>query len=414
MERRAWILNPDESEEQTLRILEFKARLKEEEQLVKLGLRECTSKELALQVLKALVAKLEPVKVVVPYPKTLTDLLNYKVLRARGDFDKIYTLILLTAFLMQKKMPRLKEDVILATPSVILHALSVSAEPLTTMSTQLDRRIRILIQELDNLGIKKVDDVVNHENRVKIAKKLGKSEKTIRKYLKKMVEEGYAVEEADPNSKSKKQHRLIKSLEEIVAAYSSLKGGKDSGSREFPISTLQKAYHETMEFLDRHLGNFSPTVKEQIKADLLSCLASSPYTTKEKISTIFGLDEVGALESGKTRFPEALPDQQPKPGASATDEKPNPPSSPTTSVNPLLPLNSRVADYYQNVLKCSICGCRFLSLSDRHSHLTQFHRESFSSQLFLDDLDRGGGPLTPDLREKVLDALSKLEPIEVV
>jgi DNA-binding MarR family transcriptional regulator len=356
-----------------------------------------------------LVAKLEPVKVVVPYPKTLTDLLNYKVLRARGDFDKIYTLILLTAFLMQKKMPRLKEDVILATPSVILHALSVSAEPLTTMSTQLDRRIRILIQELDNLGIKKVDDVINHEDRVKIAKKLGKSEKTIRNYLKKMVEEGYAVEEADPNSKSKKQHRLIKSLEEIVAASSSLKGGKDSGSREFPISTLQKAYHETMEFLDRHLGNFSPTVKEQIKADLLSCLASSPYTTKEKISTIFGLDEAGELESGKTRLPEALPDQPPKPEASATDQKPSPPD---TQVSP--PLNSRVADYYQSEVKCPICRCRFLSLSDRHSHLTQFHKEQFSLQLFLDDLDRGGEPLTPDLREKVLDALSKLEPIEVM
>jgi len=311
MERRAWILNPDESEEQTLRILEFKAWLKEEEQLVKLGLRECTSKEFAQQVLKALVAKLEPVKVVVPYTKTLTDLLNYKVLRARGDYDKIHTLILLTAFLMQKKLPSLKDNVVLATPSVILHALKVSAEPIATMSTQLDKRIRALIKELNNLGIMKIDDVITHEDRVKIAKKLARSEKTIKNYLKKMVEEGYAVEEADPNIKGKKQHRLIKSLEEIVAAYSSLNSGKDSGNREFPLSTIQKAYHETIEFLNKYCGKDSSTVKEKIKADVLGCLANFSLTSPENFSAILGSDKTIDVEAGKNRFPEFLPDQQP-------------------------------------------------------------------------------------------------------
>jgi DNA-binding MarR family transcriptional regulator len=312
LERRAWILNPDESVEQTKRILEFKSSLKEEEQLVKMGLKNITSKEFAFQILKAILRKLEPVKVVVPYTKTLADLLNSSVLRSRSDYDKIYALIILTAFFLQRKLPRLSDGLVLATPSVIIHALDMAAEPLSTMSTKLDRRIRSLVQELYNLGKKDADTVIYHEDRVKIAKKLCKNERTIRNYLKKMVEEGYVIEEPDQADRRQIAHRLIKSLDEIIAASTSLKFGGDSGSREFPISIMQKAYHETIDFLQQYCGNDLVEIREKVKADIVACLAAFPSIDQAALSKIFGSDEAIDEESRKTRLPEPLPEQRPK------------------------------------------------------------------------------------------------------
>jgi DNA-binding MarR family transcriptional regulator len=305
-ERRAWIINPDESNEQTRRILEFKAQLKVEEQLVKLGQKACTSKEFAFQVLKALVGKLEPVKVIIPYPRTLARLLNVEVLRTRGDYDKLYALTLLTAFLLQKKLPR-DNGVVLALPSTLLHALDIAAEPLNTMSTRLDARIRALIQELRALGKVNADDVVNHEDRIKLAKRLGRDEKTVRNYLKKMVEEGYMVEEPDPVDKRYINHRLMKGLDDIVASTSGLKYGNQSGNRDFPLSIFLDAFNETVEFIKENCGKYwgdGKALADALKAEILQHVQDDKarLTTLAVLSTIFDHHEVENVEMEKSGF----------------------------------------------------------------------------------------------------------------
>ena len=127
-----------------------------------------------------------------------------------------------------------------------------------------------------------------------------------------MVEEGYVIEEPDQADRRQIAHRLIKSLDEIIAASTSLKFGGDSGSREFPISIMQKAYHETIDFLQQHCGNDLVEIREKVKADIVACLAAFPSIDQAALSKIFGSDEAIDEESRKTRLPEPLPDQQPK------------------------------------------------------------------------------------------------------
>jgi len=71
-ERRAWILNPDESKEQTERIRIWKANLERDKAAKQLGLLKETTYEHSLRVLKAVVRKLEPHAIILPFPDSLT------------------------------------------------------------------------------------------------------------------------------------------------------------------------------------------------------------------------------------------------------------------------------------------------------------------------------------------------------
>jgi DNA-binding MarR family transcriptional regulator len=196
---------------------------------------------------------------------------------------------------------------VLALPSTLLHALDIAAEPLNTMSTRLDARIRALIQELRTLGKVNADDVVNHEDRVKLAKRLGKDEKTVRNYLKKMVEEGYMVEEPDPVDKRYINHRLMKGLDDIVASASGLKYGNQSGNRDFPLSIFLDAFNETVEFIKENCGKYwgdGKALADALKAEILQHVQDDKarLSTLAVLSTIFDHHEIKNVEMENLGF----------------------------------------------------------------------------------------------------------------
>lgn len=85
-ERRAWIQNPDESKEQTRLVAKWKTKLEHEKSAVSLGLMKETSYDHSMRVLRAIVRKLEPINVILPFPGTLTEVLGAEKLRLRGDW----------------------------------------------------------------------------------------------------------------------------------------------------------------------------------------------------------------------------------------------------------------------------------------------------------------------------------------
>jgi hypothetical protein len=194
-ERRAWILNPDESEEQTRRVREWKARHEREKGLVALGLMRETSHERSMAVLRAVVKKLEPCDVVLPFPGAISRVLRTERLRARGDYDKLFALVKLHAFLHQRTLPRLMgrngNRVVLATPESALRALRLAAKPYATMTSELEERGRRLISALRDMGVEREGDEIDPEAREGLAKRLGRSERTVGRYLDAWVRAGY-------------------------------------------------------------------------------------------------------------------------------------------------------------------------------------------------------------------------------
>ena len=247
-ERRAWIFNPDESEDQTRRILEAKAKMKEEEALKKLGLITETSKEKADKILKKIVEILEPYDVVIPFPKTLTQLLRTEKLRVRGDYDKIYALIYCYHFLLQKKLgfEANGKKLVVADPYYTLKAIELISEPLTSMVLELDKRARQLIQKLEEIGIVQKGETITKEDREELARRLGKSERTIRRFLNSWEKAGYLSSEGGRGKP--KIYTLLYSLEEIKQ--------KEAGVLANIKSTedlIRKMHEEARKFLDMWL-----------------------------------------------------------------------------------------------------------------------------------------------------------------
>ena len=216
-ERRAWIFNADESEEQTKKILKAKARMWEEENLKVLGLVKETSKERAERILRAIVEILDPeVKVIIPFSNTLTKVLKTKKLRVRGDYDKLISLVYCANFLLQYKLGVREVNgykFVIADPHYTYRVLKLIEEPLTSMSLDLERRVRVLIEKLEELGITQAGDTIEKEHREQIARMLGKSERTIRHYLNSWEKAGYVSSEGGRGRP--KIHTLIYDLEEI-------------------------------------------------------------------------------------------------------------------------------------------------------------------------------------------------------
>jgi len=216
-ERRAWIFNADESEEQTKRILEAKARMREEENLKKLGVLEETSKERAEKILRAIVDLLDPeVDVIIPFPRTLTKILKTKKLRVRGDYDKLYSLIYCGNFLLQYRLG-VKENngkrFVIADPHYTYKIIKIIEEPLTSMSLDLEKRARMLIKSLEELDITQAGDTIEKAHREQIARMLGKSERTIRHYFNSWEKAGYVSSEGGRGRP--KVYTLLYDLEEI-------------------------------------------------------------------------------------------------------------------------------------------------------------------------------------------------------
>lgn len=195
-ERRAWVFNPDESEEQTIRIRDWKANHEKEKILVDVGIRGETSRDHSREVLKAVVRSLEPCKVIIPYIDSLFESLGTDSLRVRGDYDKILSALKLYGILLQQSEDTLRRDFdgftyVFPSPKQSIELLKCIEGPLTAMQSGLEARTQKLIEPLKAEGLIYEEMEVNKYMREKIAIRLGLTERTIRKYLAEWVNEGY-------------------------------------------------------------------------------------------------------------------------------------------------------------------------------------------------------------------------------
>ncbi len=216
-ERRAWILNPDESKQQTNRIRAWKARLEREKNLVKLGLLKETSYDHSLRVLKAVVRKLNPCNVLLPFPGTLTKVLGVEKLRVRGDFDKFFGLCKLYGVLNERNLPRIAAngfEAALVLPKHALDVLKIAEDPYISMTTELEQRTRRLLDAFEHRNLDK-DSFVDVEEREKIAIHLGLSERTVLLYLKQWSKAGFMSETRTAGKGRPIEFKLLYDLETI-------------------------------------------------------------------------------------------------------------------------------------------------------------------------------------------------------
>jgi RecA/RadA recombinase len=207
-ERRSWLLNVDETPEQTNRILLQKAKIEAQEGEILLGLRKITDYDFSKEVVRRFVEQYKEVKIVTPFPTTVANYLGSESLRARSDIGKLYAFISLYASLQTKRLKKIEKgnDVVyLVTPEVAVEALQLIQYALEGMIGGMDKRVLPLIQTLEematspNPGTLSSDDkqglegfAIDKDMRDKLARKLGISGRSVKRYLDFLEERGIA------------------------------------------------------------------------------------------------------------------------------------------------------------------------------------------------------------------------------
>ena len=197
LERRSWILNVDQSEEQTRLVFEHKARKHKErfEEIL-----ELSKPDRDLEVLACIIDMLEDGEIVVPFPLSLAKALDASLLRSRGDYDKIMSLIKLRAWYHQKQRQYFTSPsgvkIWIATPEDGVASLKLASKAMRRWRTQLDARleealphIKELMREPIPIG-KDESEVVYGVTASKLAKKMRKSQHTSWVYLKELTNRG--------------------------------------------------------------------------------------------------------------------------------------------------------------------------------------------------------------------------------
>jgi len=221
-ERRNWILSVDETPEQTERIRQLKAKIQREKNEVNLGLRDELSSQRAGRILKRLVEKIKPCRVVIPFPGTLLEILDREKLRVRGDYEKVMRMLEYYCILRQRSLPQTEGPdggaVVFATPEAALEILRVAEEPLTLMTLELDKRTKKLLEGFRKLGLTSAGAAITPELREEMARNLGVASNTLRIYLNELVGKGYLTDD----DKRPKTYRLAESLSSIERKASAL------------------------------------------------------------------------------------------------------------------------------------------------------------------------------------------------
>lgn len=275
LDRRAWTINPDESKEQTEKILKFKADKEDQTAEVQLDLRKITEYDFALMVLKKVVDEIESYPVIIPYTHSITSILNLSRLRARGDYDKLITLVKLCSLLYQKQLPTIRlgdKKVIIATPRMFSKAMEIALEPLKTMTLEMDSRVRTMLKILLNKKIEGEGAEIHKKERIEIAKELKTSEKTILRYLYLMEQRGYVIRYNEEGKTKAVFHKLQYSLSDIFTMASSLGDGTSVGTPQSPMSHAQNLLNETILTINKIMGQTKFVDKGVIKqiADILN------------------------------------------------------------------------------------------------------------------------------------------------
>lgn len=275
-ERRAWLFGMDESPEQTKRIAEWKAQNEREKAEVLLGKKAITSFEFSREVIRRFVQKIKPEKIIIPFPKTLSELLGFNVLRVRGDIDKLFTFLRLYAAFNTRRLAKLKEDIYVVTPEVCMEALQIIGRPLTNMLSSVDERVRGILSALKQTkdiemrtfeidGQRQEHELevrfdikgseIDRKVREQIATRIGKSERTIRRFFDSLENSGYV----SCDQKKPKTYTLLYDVEEIEAK---LKGILDIC--HLSNSLMDKMAKEAQEWLKTTLDNQAPLDGEKI------------------------------------------------------------------------------------------------------------------------------------------------------
>jgi len=149
-ERRIHRMNVDESKETTKAVLDWKAQEKKRGVLEWLG--EVKPRR-GIYILKAIVDLLQPYDVTTAaVSESLSHVLKTDFVRARGDYNKLLALTEMIAWLHQQRRPYVtrivdghEERMILALPQDAYYALEIGLQPILTMMTQMDKRLRDLL-----------------------------------------------------------------------------------------------------------------------------------------------------------------------------------------------------------------------------------------------------------------------------
>jgi len=262
-ERRSWTFNLDESEGQTKRVAEWKARLQMQNNEKLLGLRKITDYGFSKEVIARFNQRLQPQKIVITFPKAISEIWGFKVLRIRGDIDKVYTFLKLYGSLNTKRLIVLGEGIYALTPEVALEALDIIDRPFASMISRLDERMKEIFDAL-----KKTVEVIDEEDtatgemhekertfdkkgaqidnklRSKIALQLGKNEEAIRRRFRFLVDSGFCSDD----EKKPKTYTLLYDVEEIEEKISGI-----LRNSELRNSLSQKMQEEGQIFLKRLL-----------------------------------------------------------------------------------------------------------------------------------------------------------------
>ena len=228
-ERRAFPFGLDETSEQTEAIADWAAKneLQESEKL--LGSRMSTSQEISTAVYSRFIERFEPKNIIVPFPKTLLQVLGTKVLRVRGDMNKLLTFMKLYGQLNTKRLESAgKDNLYILSPEVALEALNIILEPLSDMLSRIDKRtkqffdglkeivdiVHVKVLEVETEKLIKYDvkgSEIDKKLRDRIAVKIDKSESTIRRFLNQLESSGYV----SGDGKKPKTFTLLYDVSEI-------------------------------------------------------------------------------------------------------------------------------------------------------------------------------------------------------
>jgi len=246
--RRNWIISPDESEAQTLRVARWIERYERERAEVLLGLRKETSYEFSQKVLRTFLSRLEDYQVIIPFPRAINEILEPSSLRVRGDYKKLLALVKFYVILLQNKLPKIqteKSKVLIATPDAAIKAINVALEPLTMMTAELDRRTEETLRILMDLKKTRKGDEIIKEDKDEIARRRGVSPKTVHRYLNELENSGYLGSRGTGTKRDPKTWYLIYDIDVIKRKLS-----KITDVLESPTILYNKMVKEAQEWLN--------------------------------------------------------------------------------------------------------------------------------------------------------------------
>jgi hypothetical protein len=225
--RRCWIISPDESAEQTLRIKALIVKEEYEENEVRLGLRKWTSHDFSKMVLREYVRGIEDKPVFIPFVNSFLDILRFDILRVRGDYKKLCNLLKLYCNLNEKALPKIPlggNDNVLATPRAVIDLLHIAEEPLTYMTSELEKRVANTLAWLEAAHLTEAGTEIGEDEREALIRLSGKADNTIRMYLNQLQKAGFLISTEVPaeRGRPKKAWRLLQSVKAIKTKMSAL------------------------------------------------------------------------------------------------------------------------------------------------------------------------------------------------